>query len=227
MPTETADPTLKPVNARVSLPPMGGPPGGDGGEGSPSEPSPSPVGLAVSNARLGMVVFLGAEAMFFAGLIGAFLVFRLGSVLWPPLGQPRLPLAVTGMNTVVLLMSGVTMHSGLKALREKNHRGLTGDLSLTVLLGALFLGVQGYEWVRLVAFGLTLSSGIYGATFYTLIGCHALHVFGALVWVVSVLLRVHGRSLTPRTATGVELCGMYWYFVVALWPLLFALVYLN
>jgi len=180
----------------------------------------------VSNARLGLSMFLAAEAMFFAGLIGAFLVFRLGATVWPPPFQPRLPTAVTGVNTFLLLLSAVTMRWALRAIRGGRLSGLVTGLSTTAFLGALFLAIQGYEWVRLVQFGLTVSSGIYGATFYTLIGCHALHVFGAVIWLMLVLMRARQGKFAARSHAGVELCGMYWTFVVGLWPLLYGLVYL-
>ncbi len=207
----------------ITVPP-GLPP--DPGEGPPPpEPWP-PAGPAVSNARLGMLVFLGAEAMFFAGLIGAFLVFRLGSATWPPAGQPRLPVAVTGFNTVALLLSGYTMSRALRAIRAGNRQGLAGGLLATALLGAVFLGMQGVEWARLVHFGLTLSTGTYGATFYTLIGTHGLHVLGALLWVFVMLAGATRNRFSAARHVAVELCGIYWYFVVGLWPILFALVYL-
>jgi cytochrome c oxidase subunit 3 len=188
---------------------------------------PPPVAEpVVSNGRLGLSMFLAAEAMFFAGLIGAFLVFRLGAAVWPPPFQPRLPVAVTGVNTLILLLSAITMHWALKAIRRDQFSGLVRWLSTTACLGALFLAVQGYEWVRLVRFGLTMSSGIYGATFYTLIGCHALHVLGAVLWLTAVLFHARRGGFTKGRHSGVELCGMYWTFVVALWPLLYGLVYL-
>ena len=198
---------------------------GFAGGGPPSPPivSDEPI---ISNARLGLLMFLAAEAMFFAGLIGAFLVFRLGSTAWPPPFQPRLPVVVTGINTVILLLSGVTMHLALRAIRAGRLSGLLKWLGVTPILGAIFLGVQGYEWVRLVQFGLTMSSGIYGATFYTLIGCHGLHVLGAVIWLVVVLMQARRGRFTVRSHTGVEICGMYWTFVVALWPILYGLVYL-
>lgn len=171
-------------------------------------------------------MFLGAEAMFFASLIGAFLVFRLGSTTWPPPFQPRLPVVVTGVNTLFLLASGVTMRLALNAVRAGRLSGLASYLLTTAFLGGLFLGVQGYEWVRLVRFGLTISSGVYGATFYTLIGSHGLHVFGAVVWLVVVLLQAQRGRFAAERHTGVELCAMYWTFVVALWPILYGLVYL-
>ena len=190
---------------------------GEGGRGQ----------AAVSNARLGMLIFLGAEAMFFAGLIGAFLVFRFGSATWPPPGQPYLPVGVTGVNTIILLFSAYTMGRALRAIRRGDRQGLVRGLLVTALLGTIFLGVQGYEWIRLVHFGFTLSSGTYGATFYTLIGVHGLHVFGAVLWLLVVLAGARAHRFSATRHVALTLCGMYWYFVVALWPLLFTLVYLS
>jgi cytochrome c oxidase subunit 3 len=171
-------------------------------------------------------MLLAAESMLFAGLIGAFLVFRLSSPNWPPPFQPRLPVFVTGVNTLFLLSSWLTMRASLKAARAGDRRALIRLLSVTAALGVLFLIVQGYEWLRLIGFGLTVSSGVYGATFYTIIGCHALHVFGAIVWLLVVLVQSRAGKFTPRAHTPVEVCAMYWAFVVGLWPLLYGLVYL-
>jgi len=180
----------------------------------------------IGNARLAILMFIAAETMFFAGLIGAFLVFRLSSPAWPPPFQPRLPVGVTAVNSVILLVSGLTMRLALMAARRGKSTRLAQWLSITVLLGTVFLGIQGYEWLRLIGFGLTLSSGVYGATFYTLIGCHGLHVFGAALWLAVVLLRARQGRYSERNYAGVQLCAMYWTFVVGLWPVLYGLVYL-
>jgi len=213
------------IPARVGAPPpFTGPPSGQ----DPFPWSPDPrTGPPVSNARLGMLVFLAFEGMFFAGLIGTFLVFRLGSQFWPPVGQPRLPILVTWANTAILLFSSYTMRDALRAMRMGDRDGLTTSLSWTALLGTTFLIVQGSEWLRLIRHGLTLSAGIYGATFYTVIGCHGLHVLGAVIWLLIARFGSSDKRFSARRQVVVELCGMYWYFVVALWPVLFALVYLS
>ena len=89
----------------------------------------------------------------------------------------------------------------------------------------IFLAVQGGEWVRLVRFGLTVSSGAYGGTFYTLIGTHGVHVLAALIWLTLVTLAAMRGRYTARDHVGVAVCAMYWHFVVALWPMLYLLVY--
>lgn len=196
------------------------------GGGEPPAPPLRPSGPAGNNAWLAVLMFLGAEAMFFAGLLGAFIVFRVGSAIWPPPFQPRLPVGVTGVNTVILLVSAVTVNLGLKAARAGRVARLVRFLSVTAALGAMFLLIQGYEWVRLIHFGLTVSSSVYGGLFYTIIGFHGLHVVGALIWLIVVLLLAKGGRVTRQNHTAVQTCAMYWTFVVGLWPILYGLVYL-
>jgi heme/copper-type cytochrome/quinol oxidase subunit 3 len=177
-------------------------------------PIPSPV--------LGMAIFLATEAMFFAGLISAFWVLRAEAITWPPPGQPRLPIEVTAVNTLLLLASGATMQRAVSSLRA-GERGAARWLGVTLLLGAAFLTIQGVEWLRLIGFGLTTGSGLYGATFYALIGAHALHVCAAVIPLGVALLRIRRGRVD---ATWLEPVRMYWTFVVAVWPVLYVLVYL-
>jgi heme/copper-type cytochrome/quinol oxidase subunit 3 len=173
-----------------------------------------------------MWMLILAEVMFFGGMVAAFLMLRMNATEWPPPEQPRLPVGVTAVNTAVLLASSVTAAWALRAARADNRRGLVTWLGRTAILGSVFLLVQGAEWVRLVGFGLTVSSGVYGATFYTLIGTHGAHVLGALTWLGLVLAGAARGGYTGRDHVGVATCAMYWHFVVALWPILYLLVYL-
>lgn len=188
------------------------------------EPVPPPAPL-ISNARIAVVTLLIAETMFFSGLIGAYLVFRVGTPVWPPANLPRLPLAVTWANTLVLMASGITMVGSVRAARRDDQRALRRGLAVTALLGLTFLAVQGSEWARLVHHGLTLSAGMYGATFYTLIGTHAAHVLGAVTWLGIVWWWARRGRFAGGRDTAVDACAIYWIFVCALWLALFALVY--
>lgn len=190
---------------------------------TPDHAAPDPP---IAPAVLATVFLIAGEVMLFAGLIFGFWVLRLGAPVWPPPLQPRLPLEVTGANTLVLLASSATMIAAVRALRRGDRALLVQRLTASGALGAVFLAVQGYEWVRLVGFGLTVSSGTYGATFYTLIGAHAAHVVVALAWLTAVMwLVASGRSGGERTAP-VAACALYWHFVVTLWPILYVSVYL-
>ena len=133
---------------------------------------------------------------------------------------------VTGVNTLILLASALTMRWGVLAARRGDKSGPLRWLSATAGLGTLFLLIQGYEWLQLIHFGLTVSSSVYGALFYTIIGFHALHVFGALIWLMAVWAQARRGRFTEQNDDGLQVCGMYWTFVVALWPLLYGLVYL-
>lgn len=195
-------------------------PASRGGGGPPVRPN-VPI---LNNAELGVIMLLGAELMFFAGLIGAFLVFRLSAQVWPPPFQPRLPIGVTGVNTVILLVSALTVHRAVVAARAG--AGVLRHLAWTAFLGGLFLLIQGYEWLRMIHFGLTTSSSVYGGLFYTLIGAHGVHVVGGLIWLAIVSWQATRGRFTPKDFVGVQTARMYWTFVVALWPVLYGLVYL-
>ena len=204
------------------VPPLPPPPPDDNGDRESGSGGAAPL----SNARLGMLMLLGSETMFFGGLVAAFLHLRLAAEVWPPPFQPRLPVGLTALNTLVLLSSSYALVRAVRAIHRDDRRGLVTWLGRTALLGALFLAVQGAEWVRLVRFGLTVSSGVYGATFYTLIGVHGAHVLGAVTWLTLVVAAARRGRYTRRAHVGLTCCAMYWHFVVALWPILYLLVYL-
>jgi heme/copper-type cytochrome/quinol oxidase subunit 3 len=169
-----------------------------------------------------MVLFVATEVMFFAGLISAFIVTKTG-VVWPPPDQPRLPVEATAINTLILLASGVMLHRANAAFVEFDFGQTRKFLILALGLGTFFVLFQGYEWVRLVGFGLTMRSSTYGSFFYLLIGAHALHAVAALV-ALSYCYLLCVRGDIPRSVFSAV--QIFWYFVVLLWPVLYGLVYL-
>lgn len=198
---------------------MGGP-----AKGPATSAAGTPSNRRLEPGRVGLVLFISMEIMFFAGLISSFLVFRLGQ--WPPPDQPRLPVEMTALNTLVLLISALTFHLALKALKASSLPQFRKYLAWTAILGFTFLAVQGTEWIRLVRFGLTVHGSIFGGFFYCLIGTHGVHVAGGLVALLWVLNQAFQGAYSANQTLGVELCRMYWSFVVGLWPILFVLVYL-
>lgn len=177
----------------------------------------------ISNEMLGMIFLLFTETMFFAGLISAYLVNKAGAY-WPPFGQPRLPNEITAINTLILLSSAFTNYLFRKKFAEGNGKKL---LMITILLGIIFITIQGIEWIKLLQFGLTTTSSLYGAFFYILIGAHGFHVFIGLSILFYLLFSIRKDSSKEKTLNKISVCSMYWYFVVGIWPILYILVYLS
>jgi cytochrome c oxidase subunit III len=180
----------------------------------------------IASHQLAMIALIMSELMLFAGLLGMYVVVRLSATVWPPADQPRLPLVVTALNTLVLFGSLVPMTGALRAIRRGDVGLAARRVVVTSLLGTLFLAVQGAEWTRLVHHGLTLASSLYGGAFYVLIGCHAFHVLTAVVWLGIVAVLASRGRFTATAYAGLEMCAIYWYFVSGLWAVLFPLVYL-
>lgn len=191
----------------------------------------APLAIATSRRRpeallpdgvAGMLIFVVAELMFFAGLASAFLVAKAGSTVWPPPDQPRLPIEVTAVNTLVLLASGALLGVAHRAFARHDPR-LAAWLSGAMALGTAFVVVQGVEWVRLIGYGLTLTSSSYGSFFYLLVGTHALHAVAALGGLALARRRLATGTLTAETLWAAEI---FWFFVVGVWPFLYVAVYL-
>lgn len=186
-------------------------------------PSGSVRRPAISNGLLGMIFFLTFEVMLFASLISALTVNKASAGVWPPLDQPRLPIEDTAINSIFLLISGLT---AFRMTRSSSSGRRLLFTAITWFLGLTFVLLQGVEWAQLIGFGLTTSSSIYGAFFYLIIGVHALHVLmgmGLLTW-----LGVGARSASPLAwADRSSTVALYWYFVVGIWPVLYYLVYLS
>jgi heme/copper-type cytochrome/quinol oxidase subunit 3 len=160
--------------------------------------------------------------MFFAGLGTAFAVARAGATMWPPLGQPRLPVEVTAVNTLILLASGGLLARAHVAF-ARHEASLGRWLTAAMLLGATFVAVQGIEWVRLIGFGLTMTSSSYGSFFYLIVGAHALHAVGAILGLAYTRSRLAAGTLTANVLWAAEI---FWGFVVGVWPFLYVAVYL-
>ncbi|MCB1214724.1 MAG: heme-copper oxidase subunit III [Deltaproteobacteria bacterium] len=178
-----------------------------------------------ARSTLGLLVFLMTELMFFAGLLSAYWVLRSQVPIWPPLGQPRYPVEVTAINTLVLLFSAYLIWKSEKLLSQ-NKQKYFYYLLAAIGAGGIFLLVQGYEWWQLLRYGMGLYDNVYGGIFYFVVGSHALHViFGLLV--LSVLLSKSAQGAYSAEAYGgFSLGKIYWLFVVFLWPVIYVLLYL-
>lgn len=207
----------------------GGREGGGRGGGGRSNDGPtgnSPATSTMGANVLGMLVFIASETVLFLTLIVTFAVVRAGYPEWPPSDQPRLPVMVSFFNTFVLLGSGAAMFGAWRSIRCGRVPSSRRLLTTATLLGILFLLVQGVEWVRLIEFGLAVTRNIYGAVFYVTVGMHAIHVFIAVLGLLYVSCRFGKGAYTRAAHDGLTMGGMFWGFVVLVWPLLFVFVYL-
>lgn len=188
--------------------------------------NPSDHHASQRTAVFGMTIFLASEAMLFAGLIAGYIVLRLSSPAWPPSAEyPKLPVVLTGINTVFLITSSFTYHFAEVAVK-KGKKG-TAWLFLTVLLGSLFLCIQGYEWYHMHHEGLWFNTGgVYGSSFFVLTGFHGLHVLIGVLMIAWALIRQLGGAYTAQSHTYLILAGMYWHFVDVVWLFLYSVLYL-
>ena len=205
--------------------------------------------------RLGMSWFIFSEVMFFAAFFGALFYARVLSVpwlagagdefdtnrllwegykaVWPTNGPGELggdyeQMAAWGLpalNTLILLISGVTVTWAHHALKKDNRKHLILGLALTVGLGFLFVFLQVIEYQEAYHTGLTLGSGIYGSTFFMLTGFHGMHVTMGAIMLTVMLIRSMRGHFTAKNHFAFEASAWYWHFVDVVWLGLFIFVY--
>ena len=193
---------------------------------APEPPIPLPVrprGMG-SNAVLGMALFIFTEVMAFAGFISAYMVAENSALpgTWPPPGQPRLPVGSTLINTAALLLSGVVLQLAWRTFTARGASAARGLVGVALGLGVFFVAFQGFEWVQLLAQGLTLTSSRVGSFFFLIVGAHALHAVAAVLALGWCWMRLDEAGARSALAA----VRLFWYFVVLMWPVIFWKVYL-
>ncbi|MGH9184974.1 MAG: aa3-type cytochrome oxidase subunit III [Acidimicrobiales bacterium] len=170
---------------------------------------------------VGTVIWLASELMFFAGLFAAYFTLRAENEAWPAEGV-ELETARTAVATLVLVGSSVTMHFGVAAARTDDRAGARRWLAMTMVLGALFLANQGFEYVEAP---FSISSHAYGSMFFLMTGFHGLHVLGGLFFMAVVAGVISGDRSRASAGEVVDVCGYYWHFVDVVWVVMFATIY--
>ena len=179
----------------------------------------------LSNTKLAMWLFLGSECLLFGGLISTYMLYRNRRA--DTLGPDQLwDIPFTSATSFILLMSSLTMVLGVQAAKRRDDRNTRLWLTVTALLGGLFLAGQIYEFTVFYREGLGFTTNLFASSFYTLVGFHGAHVSVGIIMLmatVGMLLRnrVHGNK-----AETVEMIGLYWHFVDIVWIVIFTLVYL-
>lgn len=181
--------------------------------------------LGIDNRKLAIWTFIGSECLFFASLISTFLIYRDQSVSGPlPKDIFEVPLVTAG--TAVLLFSSFFVVMALNGAQEGNRKKLLTWLSLTVLCGIFFAGMQVYEFAHFRHLGLGYSTNLFSASFYTLTGFHGSHVAMGTIWLGTLLKDAIKGDLPKEKALNLEIAALYWHFVDVVWIIIFPVVYL-
>lgn len=189
-------------------------------------------------AGLGMWLFLAQEVMFFGGLFGAYTIYRLLDYAAFQEASHHLDVTIGAVNTAVLIGSSLTMALAVRAGQLGNNRGVSIFVLLTMLLGAVFLGVKGIEysdkWHHGLIPGLHFTAEtvagrgveLFFVFYFVMTGMHAMHMVigvGLMLWVLRMAAQ---KRFTPERHAWVENLGLYWHFVDIVWIFLFPLLYL-
>jgi cytochrome c oxidase subunit 3/cytochrome o ubiquinol oxidase subunit 3 len=195
-------------------------------------PPPIPQERRLSTYQVGMIAFLFSEVAFFSTLIVTYVIFLGKDVIF--LGKDAsgptpaiLSLRLVVCTTICLLASSGTIHMAERSLHAGSRSGFFLWWSATIALGVLFLLGTTYEWTTLITRdGLTIGRNLFGTTYYTLVGFHALHVTAGVVIMSIILGLTARRQITGNRSAAVQLASWYWHFVDGVWVVVFAVVYL-
>ncbi len=190
----------------------------------------------IDNRKLAIWTFIGSECMFFASLIGTYLVYKGRDIAgpkphaeWMLNGAPQeqmLEIPLVTFGTALLLFSSFFIVLALNGAQRGNRKQLVGWLLATIFCGIFFVGMQVYEFSHFLHRGMGYTTNLFSSTFYTLTGFHGTHVTLGLVWLISVLVVALRGKLPPEKALNLEIAALYWHFVDVVWIVIFPVVYL-
>jgi cytochrome c oxidase subunit III len=177
----------------------------------------------------GMIFFISSEALIFANLIAAFLYLEIRNLPthnWRLPSGDRLDYIYPLVNTFILLASSIPARIAGRGAASGKRNQLLGGLLGAIVLGAIFLGGQVYEYTNLFAQHFTPQYKIFGSAFFTLTGFHGLHVSVGILFLLIVFIRALRGDFSPKHHFAVEAAEMYWHFVDLVWVVVFTTVYL-
>ena len=176
----------------------------------------------VAAPMLGMLLFIMSEVMIFGAFFTAYFFIRVSvGDPWPAPGT-KLPVAVAGVNTGILMSSSLTMHWAQESIKRGNRFGLKAGILTTFLLGCTFLFVQINEYANI---GFAPQDHAQQTIFYSLTGLHGAHVFIGLMLLLFVTIRSFRGHYSSAEHRGVEVPGIYWHFVDIMWIIVYSTVY--
>jgi heme/copper-type cytochrome/quinol oxidase subunit 3 len=180
----------------------------------------------LDHRKIGMWIFLGSDCMFFGSLIGTYLSYK-GKSLSGPGPHDVFNIPLTSYSAALLLASSLFMVLALARLQENRIRAAAFWLFATAAFGLHFVLNQVYEFTTFALHeGLTLSTNLFGSSFFVLTGFHGAHVTGGVLWLSILMVLALQGKLDNRDYTKVEIAGLYWHFVDIVWIAIFTIVYL-
>jgi cytochrome c oxidase subunit 3 len=186
-------------------------------------PPPANRSSRVEPQLLGMMLFIISEIMVFGGFFTAYFFIRVAQGNpWPAPGT-KLPVDVAGVNTAILVSSSFTIHWAEHCITKGNRFGFKAGMLLTFLLGSTFLFVQINEYANI---GFAPQDGAQQTVFFSLTGLHGAHVFIGLLLLLFVTIRAFRGHYGPEEHRGVDVPGIYWHFVDAMWLVVYFTVYI-
>lgn len=174
----------------------------------------------------GMALFVATEGTMFAVLIGSYLFLGTANPGWPPPGIERPKLVLAPIMTIVLLSSSATMFWAERGIKRGDRTRLSLGLAITIVLGLIFLAIQGVEYADKLSKVLP-NAHAYAASFYTITSFHALHVITGLLLLSYTLVRSLLGHFDGQQHLAVKNAGLYWHFVDAVWIVIFTTLYLS
>jgi len=194
----------------------------------------------IDSRKVAIWTLIGSECLFFASLISMYLVYKGKSLVGPlPHSESQcmlhghmqaceqifeIPLVTFG--TAVLLFSSFFVVLALYGAQKGDRKMLIRWLSMTVLCGLFFIGMQVYEFQHFYHKGLGYSTNLFGSTFYTLTGFHGTHVTVGVIWLSTLLVLAIRGKLPAEKSLNLEIAALYWHFVDVVWIVIFPVVYL-
>lgn len=186
---------------------------------------PEKATLEGRNKILGFWLFLGGETVLFGTLFATYIALR-NQVPEGPTGKELFQVGMIAVATLILLSSSLTSVMAMIAMRKHSLAGTLGWLGATVALGAVFLGMEIYEFIHYVHDGHTFTSSAFATSFYTLVGFHGAHVAFGVLWIGLLIFQGLEKGLTVVTAPKFYVAALYWHYIDVVWVFIFTVVYL-
>lgn len=184
----------------------------------------------LENVKFATWLYIGSEIMIFSAMLVAYLVFRIFNWEIVQEATEHLSITLVSLNTFILLASSWMMVMGLRAIQNGSNEGLVRWISGTVVLGAIFVGLQVVEYAELVHHGILLTGGEglsrFGMRFYAPTAFHGAHVIIGCLWGLWIISRGARQKFSAERYVSVEVFGLYWHFVDVVWIILFTFIYL-